>query len=126
MKIVAFETAKLAKEAGYDESCDCFYGTNGDLFSNIDDYGFGIIPNFDCWAPYQAELLDWLRNEKKIHVIVDIAYNKVLKACIYCGKTIDTSTGFLNLYIDKFSYTYEDAVENVLQNILMYLINQYN
>lgn len=74
MMRISFPTAKLACEKGYKAGCDKCYtakGTRlwppcyGNLFKNGDD-------NDDCMyeAPYQAELQEWLRNERKIHIIV--------------------------------------------------------
>ena len=37
---------------------------------DIDNYGLGIIPEYCCPAPYQAELQEWLRNEHGVSVLV--------------------------------------------------------
>ena len=54
MRRISFETAKLAAEKGYDEDCDSVYDIHGNII-DIDNYGLGIIPEYCCPAPYQAE-----------------------------------------------------------------------
>lgn len=65
MRRISFETAKLAAEKGYDEDCDSAYN-----IIDINNYGLGIIPEYCCPAPYQAELQEWLRNEHGVSVLV--------------------------------------------------------
>lgn len=69
MRRISFETAKLAAEKGYDEDCDSVYDIYGNII-DIDNYGLGIIPEYCCPAPYQAELQEWLRNEHGVSVLV--------------------------------------------------------
>ena len=69
MRRISFETAKLAAEKGYDEDCDSVYDIHGNII-DIDNYGLGIIPEYCCPAPYQAELQEWLRNEHGVSVLV--------------------------------------------------------
>lgn len=71
MRRISFETANLAAEKGYDEDCDSVYDIYGNII-DIDNYGLGIIPDFDCSAPYQAELQQWLREEHGIAVLVTL------------------------------------------------------
>ncbi len=69
MKRINFRTAKLAREKGYDEDCDSVYDIYGNII-DIDNYSLGIIPEYCCQAPYQAELQEWLRNEHGVSVLV--------------------------------------------------------
>lgn len=69
MRRISFETAKLAAEKGCDEDCDSVYDIYGNII-DIDNYGLGIIPEYCCPAPYQAELQEWLRNEHGVSVLV--------------------------------------------------------
>lgn len=69
MRRISFETAKLAAEKGYDEDCDSVYDIHGNII-DIDNYGLGIIPEYCCPAPYQAELQEWLRNEHGVSVLM--------------------------------------------------------
>jgi hypothetical protein len=70
---ISFETAKLAAEKGYDEDCDSAYDIHGNIIY-IDNYVLGIIPEYCCPAPYQEELQEWLREEKGIHICIDVPY----------------------------------------------------
>ena len=69
MRRISFEIANLAAEKGYDEDCDSVYDIYGNII-DIDNYGLGIIPEYCCPAPYQAELQEWLRNEHGVSVLV--------------------------------------------------------
>ena len=73
MRRISFETAKLAAEKGYDEDCDSAYDIHGNIIY-IDNYVLGIIPEYCCPAPYQEELQEWLREEKGIHICIDVHY----------------------------------------------------
>lgn len=71
MKRISYETAKLAFEKGYLEYDETFYNKHGNLVTEH-NYSLGIIPDFDCSAPYQAELQQWLREEHGIAVLVTL------------------------------------------------------
>lgn len=71
MKHITEETAKLAKEKGYDEYCDSFWGVYDDY------YGLQHVDNHNRWnkvdqfsAPFQSELQDWFREKHGIEVFV--------------------------------------------------------
>ena len=51
MKRISYETAKLAFEKGYLEYDETFYNKHGNLVTEH-NYSLGIIPDFDCSAPY--------------------------------------------------------------------------
>ena len=61
----------LAFEKGYLEYDETFYNKHGNLVTEH-NYSLGIIPDFDCSAPYQAELQQWLREEHGIAVLVTL------------------------------------------------------
>jgi hypothetical protein len=126
MKRINFETAKLAKEAGFNISFEIpplVYTYAGRLLS----LGYYQPNNVDFIfaAPYQAELQSWLRNEHNIHIYVrtdysissekfyhfyTIAYLK--EDCDYCeykhGESVDT---------------YEEAFEEGIVESLKIVIN---
>lgn len=69
---VSFELAQMLKEKGFDWTCSHYYRTKSkDLFM--------IFPSED-WnnteerinAPTISQVLKWLREEKKIHICIDI------------------------------------------------------
>lgn len=87
MKIVSFETAKLAKEKTFNEKCEYHYqyfiNDGGYELIHYEDNGSAhgfqelhmnsiatIRGNLEYSAPYQYQLLDWLREEYKIFVTI--------------------------------------------------------
>lgn len=69
MEFVHYNTAKLAKEKGYNGTSRVYYDTTGSLYTQTYSEGIGYIPNFSCYAPLQEELSEWLRDDKGIHII---------------------------------------------------------
>lgn len=67
MEFVDYNTAKLAKEKGYNGTSRVYYDTTGSLYTQTYSEGIGYIPNFSCYAPLQEELSEWLRDDKGIH-----------------------------------------------------------
>jgi len=78
MKRITFETAGLAKKAGYDIECTHWYdqlrvlnprkGAGGAMFYSNEGY-----------APFQAELQTWLRDVHNLHVNLDLfSYNNAV------------------------------------------------
>lgn len=103
---IEFETAKLAKDAGFNETTRyCWVVGDEDLYIT-GEQAHNEHPD-KCAAPTQALLQKWLREEHDIFVTVD-AFVKdefVVKACLF-GK-------------DEWGFetypTYEDALEGGLK-----------
>lgn len=51
MEFVHYNTAKLAKEKGYNGTSRVYYDTTGSLYTQTYSEGIGYIPNFSCYAP---------------------------------------------------------------------------
>lgn len=51
MEFVDYNTAKLAKEKGYNGTSGVYYDTTGSLYTQTYSEGIGYIPNFSCYAP---------------------------------------------------------------------------
>ena len=85
---VTFDIAKKLKEKGFKEKCYAYYFPKGsELFFNHNPFRGGIVedclysnnslPN-ECMAsdfvdaPTISQVLKWLREEKKIHIDIDI------------------------------------------------------
>jgi len=101
-QLVSFETAKLAKEKGFNVKCRKKYTTRLFPFLNP-KYG----------APTQSLLQKWLRDEHDIWVLVDFAYDtSELAACVQKGNR--------QLLVDGFTMveSYEEALEKGLQEAL--------
>lgn len=83
MEFVHYNTAKLAKEKGYNGTSGVYYDTTGSLYTQTYSEGIGYIPNFSCYAPLQEELSEWLRDDKGIHISI-IAVYKDQRSIYHC------------------------------------------
>ena len=87
MKIVSFETAKLAKEKTFNEKCEYHYqyfiNDGGYELIHYEDNGSAhgfqelhmnsiatIRGNLEYSAPYQYQLMDWLREKRNIYISI--------------------------------------------------------
>lgn len=117
-QLISFETAKLAKEKGFDGYCyDCF-NSYGCLNSNgwceyIQDndtilpFKSSALKKEDFLRPTQSLLQKWLREEHNINV--------------YCVPTeIDETKWYNNIASSYKVYTgtYEEALEKALYHML--------
>ena len=121
MKQISFETAALAYKKKFKLGSFAAYDINGNITSPY--YG-GIFKNDeyengDCVyeAPYQEELLEWLRNKHKCFIVVSPKfYDKVVvwkvQVIFDSCNSLDNNEDFL---------TYEDALEFGLKLALEYI-----
>lgn len=130
---VTYEIAKKLKEKGFHEECLCFFNTDEELADNINspivdrmyyswnsDKSIWNGGNFD--APTISQVLKWLREEKKLHIVMDIT--KAYPSCnILCWGFIvfDVLNGDI-IYFEHNRDSYEQAalagIEYVLDNII--------
>ena len=81
---VSFETAKKLKEKGFKEQCLAYYTKDSNFYYNT-SYGsdvendfksFNSRPNHICGkridAPTISQVLKWLREEKRLHIAIDV------------------------------------------------------
>ena len=125
MKRIDFETAKLAKEKGFNISFEeppLAYTDAGTLLR------FGYYQpnniNFIFAAPYQTELQKWLRNEHKIWVNVEFESYLPDVPKYYAEIKSLNSKNMGERLLDGFSLfkTYEEALEQGLLEALKLLI----
>jgi hypothetical protein len=104
-QLISFETAKLAKEKGFDNDSANYYVTSGRL---------NVVNGEDMFdAPTQSLLQKWLREKHDINVVASATVNM----WFYNSEYI--STGKLIVSTSEQSYdTYEDAIEKGLQEAL--------
>jgi hypothetical protein len=111
---ITFETAKLAKEKGFDEPCNRYY-EDGFIHENrffLLNNNSKIMSKTSCSAPTQSLLARWLRETYKIIVTVPFNYDTKL------------FTYFIGNYEHPISKstkeysTYEEAFETGLQEAL--------
>ena len=120
---ITFETAKLAKEKGFNYNCYCGYDKNGETYrphywEMSCDTNMLVIRESDldedviCLAPTQSLLQRWLRVEHKLDVIVSVVYTGDGKR-YHC----DLFTTYMSSLPSIFD-TYEEALEEGLQEAL--------
>lgn len=102
-EIISFETAKLAKEKGFDWNVNSHYSYDGEH----------IYHHFksDFRAPTQSLLQKWLRDQHKIHFEI----YKSFSYWICWVKILKTGHSFT---VSKNSDTYEQALEAGLLHAL--------
>jgi len=118
-QLISFETAKLAKEKGFNEECDWNYCIETYDFptglhvveGNIYRFRLGVIRN--ACAPTQSLLQKWLRDEHKIHITI---YSSSQESWMF-RITKPHQKLLEGLYAEDFE-TYEEALEEGLQEAL--------
>lgn len=121
-QLVTFETAKLAKEVGFDIPQDRCYvneGTPGVIYHRL------YLRKGDtllAYLPTQSLLQKWLREVHTIHINISKVYKcnetpaKFDGWNIYiAGKNFETNYEINNTLISKHFKTYEEALESGLQ-----------
>jgi hypothetical protein len=117
-ELIVFETAKLAKEKGFDWDCESYYKPNTkELPSNLNGKRSWnhVVPAKEYYsAPTQSLLQKWLREKHNIHIPVNWVYKKSYDTDVdwhYNVKGIGlTSNNLIDLDETKFN-TYEKALE---------------
>lgn len=116
-ELISFETAKLAKEKGFNESCRDIYDSYSstdkiELFENIH------YPDTEdtIGAPTQSLLQRWLREVHSIILVCLFSY--VTDRNKYYYEIHHSNKLYTNLVNDKYNDTYEEALEEGLQEAL--------
>ena len=114
MEFVSYDTAKLAKEKGFEGTSKVYYDITGGLYTQTYSDGIGYIPNFSCYAPLQEELSSWLRDDRGTHISI-IAVNKnrmrYYAYIIYTPNSVISSDTELT---EELFICYTDALEAAL------------
>lgn len=121
-QLISFDTAKLAKEKGFDWNVVNYYDKDKTKCSEYSD--LGVNPenfNADFWntkaftpfysAPTQSLLQKWLREEHRIVVYVITSADRAFRNILYDGY-IGTELYIIN------KKTYEEALEEGLKEAL--------
>lgn len=117
-QLISFETAKLARERGFNEECYAYYDLDGEIDSIFTNDNSFVYPlnNFHNWgidyfnAPTQSLLQKWLREIHNIHI--ELQYGKINKYYYLIFKND------LCEFSSVISLTYEEALEIGLQETL--------
>ena len=95
-QLISFETAKLAKEKGFDALCYDAFNSMGNLYSNgwceylYDNkveipFRSGVLESQDTLAPAQSLLAKWLREKYDIEINVARMPPEVIKSSFNKG-----------------------------------------
>ena len=120
-ELVTFETAKLAKEKGFNEWCQAYYNTatSGDPILESQVFGVKTSDTFNYIVPActQSLLQKWLREVHNLSIVIDSNHS----GWFY---TINKTNGtFIKEYVreyeeDEFFDSYEQSLEFALQESL--------
>jgi hypothetical protein len=116
-QLISFETAKLAKEKGFNEYCYNCYNGNGYL-NTAEDNHFELFFNGDLYtvAPTQSLLQKWLRDQK---VLVEVSPIDGWDSWSYNITMEDAISPFFIAHQCNEEYeTYEHALEEGLKKAL--------
>ena len=136
-KLISYETAKLAKEKGFKNACDCFVNKDNEyifmpdlLYPNNSEFTYDPEndPEVIEWeelmktlalAPTQSLLQKWLREVHNVSIKIDdyYTYSRVRFDYNICelGSQEDNPVGVFE--------TYEEALETGLQEALKLIKN---
>ena len=117
-QLITFETAKLAKEKGFDEFGKHYYNKTGKEFSfyaKLANHTTGVH-NLTCTAPTQSLLQKWLREVHKIHVTTVSSRGGSWGCWIY---DLDNYGNITPWSLDELEYpSYEEALAEGLHAAL--------
>lgn len=124
-QLITFETAKLAKEKGFDWAVS-WYATHKRKAPTNPDSFYPELSTFKNWndneglkfyerysLPTQSLLQKWLREVHNLHI--QPIYNKSTRYCIRLNDECENAVG--NMFEEYFE-TYEKALEEGLQEAL--------
>jgi hypothetical protein len=118
---VNFETAKLLKEKGFDESCYQKYDCDGDLSFNYVGYINGEKPcdDFCALAPTLQMAMKWLREKHHLHVLPDIADVTQVNPKYLCAilGMVKHKSYVIDLF-DSYEQACEEGIKYCLENLI--------
>lgn len=123
-ELVSFETAKLAREKGFNVQTFDWYDYTGNYHKGFIPHELHECPRYkEYYAPTQSLLQRWLREEKMVHV--EIAHNPMYGGFMpYLCEIENGKYGVFTLLeanchcIAMHNATYEEALEAGLQYAL--------
>ena len=125
-QLISFETAKLAKEKGFDWKVRFSYGKKEEVSKESlngyedDNFNFYKGTYWQISAPTQSLLQKWLREKHNIHITIDLLNNSFEEF----GFTISYPwREYINNINEDLKKPYEEALEEALVESLK-LINK--
>lgn len=115
---VSLKAARLLKEKGYNEVCDCVIDDDGDIFE--DEYQINQdLPEWKWSCPTKAEAINWLENKG---IMIEIALD--IDECAWIFNIVDKEK-FITIYHPKDREFFTDRLETeeaAIIKALKYLI----
>ena len=110
-QLISFETAKLAKEKGFNIECSRSWIVSGSGLIHLNNDHIYYAKSKNYKAPTQSLLQKWLREKHDIHIETEYKweYNHYVFHIGRVGKIVRGLKGFK---------TYEEALEKGLQEAL--------
>lgn len=110
-QLISFETAKLAKQKGFDIITKEMYGCQ--VIPQLESYNETkwVLYKDYCYAPTQSLLQRWLREKYKISVEVST------ESCYYSVAVVNQNKNY-NSYYETHYKMWEEALESGLLNAL--------
>ena len=116
-EIISFPTAILAKEKGFDETCDDFYNSYYGVTFPLGETHYNnryLKEEENCEAPTQSLLAKWLREKHNIEILIKY-YTKDEVVGYFC--IVYLKNGDVKFVSEKLK-TYEEPFELGLQEAL--------
>ena len=119
---VSFETAKLLKDKGFDESCRYYYVNNGNLmfteeYFHNSEIKYGTYTGCICTAPTLQMAMKWLREVHTLFIEITVDLSDVVYP-MYNAKIVNLKTCDNHYVLGYDRYSYEEAVETAIINCL--------
>ena len=74
MEVISFEIAKKLKEKGFREKVNAYYGKHENIFDVHPALDMNDA-DYRASAPTISQVLKWLREEKKIYIMIDRSFS---------------------------------------------------
>ena len=112
--LISFETAKLAKEKGFNMECPKYWSNTGHAPEVIENKYNSDLSIYEFQAPTQSLLQKWIREEHRIFLNSITGYELDTRFQVYYEKDGIT---YDDLFTDMFD-KYEDSLEEGLYQAL--------
>ena len=118
--LITFDTAKLAKEKGFDVECETYWANyyTGEPRNKLKLLKRSLCEStisFMEWqAPTQSLLQKWLREKHDLHILIGLGMTGLPKYDV----SLFNSKKIHNFIREDNDYTYEQALEKGLQEAL--------
>lgn len=119
--IVSFETAKVLKIKGFNESCSYHYDESGNLKKEVEENNYNAnVAEFS--APTLWDAQKWLRDKKFIHISIEVDFEGYTFSVSV--KDEDDMYNEHNYYSKSYD-TYEECLDHAISESLDYVFFEY-